>query len=79
MRRSRSRSPRCTATGSFNETQLESFISHDEAISTAQIQAQVDHHANLMQTAVDHGGNAMDAASQIAQAHIAANAPQAPQ
>ena len=67
------------ATGSFNETQLEALISHDEAISTAQIQAQVDHHANLMQTAVDHGGNAMDAASQIAQAHIAANAPQAPQ
>jgi hypothetical protein len=67
------------ATGSFNETQLEALISHDEAISTAQIQAAVDHHANLMQTAVDHGGNAMDAAAQIAQAHIAANAPQAAQ
>jgi hypothetical protein len=56
------------ATGSFNETQLEALISHDEAISTAQMQAMVDHHAN-----------AMDAASQVAQAHIAANAPQVPQ
>jgi len=56
------------ATGSFNEAQLEALISHDEAISTAQMQAMVDHHAN-----------AMDAASQVAQAHIAANAPQVPQ
>lgn len=68
-----------SATGSFNETQLEALISHDQAMATAQMQAGVDHHANLMQTAVDHGSNAMDAASQIAQAHIAANAPQAPQ
>jgi hypothetical protein len=54
-----------TATGSYNETQLEALISHNEAITTAQLQAGVDHH-----------GNAMDAAAQIAQAHIAANAPQ---
>ena len=54
-----------SATGSFNEAQLEALISHDEAISTAQIQAGVDQHATVA-----------DALSNVAQAHIAANAPQ---
>lgn len=53
------------ATGSFNEAQLEALISHDEAISTAQIQAGVDRHANVT-----------DMAGQLGSAQIAANAPQ---
>jgi hypothetical protein len=62
------------ATGSFNEAQLEAFISRDEAITTAQMQGMVDHHANLMQSAVDHHGNAMDAQAQVESARLAAQA-----
>lgn len=65
-----------TATGSFNETQLEAFINHDLGISTAQIQAAVDQHAAETQAGVDQHANLADMAGTLGSAHIAANAPQ---